>query len=157
MNMANICDHTSVGLIVIKNGRLLLIERKQPPYGFAPPAGHVDDHGAGLKEAEAFAAAAQAELTEETGLEATALTLLYEGKKHFACRRDGGDWHYWRVYRAEVVGETQFSTKETKSYRWVNREDLSHILTKESTIQLDPVWYELFADIHILDLLASKR
>jgi len=36
------CDHTGVGIHVWRNGKLLLIERKKFPFGFAPPAGHVD-------------------------------------------------------------------------------------------------------------------
>ena len=59
--MANQCDNTSVGMIVRNDkDELLLIERKNEPYGFAPPAGHVDDHGS-------FEDAARAELEEEVG------------------------------------------------------------------------------------------
>ena len=40
--MVKKCDHTSVGMLVWKNKKILLIERKKAPFGFAPPAGHVD-------------------------------------------------------------------------------------------------------------------
>ena len=36
------CDHTSVGILVWKDSKLLLIERKNFQFGFAPPAGHLD-------------------------------------------------------------------------------------------------------------------
>jgi ADP-ribose pyrophosphatase YjhB (NUDIX family) len=47
-----ICDHTSVGIFVWEKDKLLLIERKKIPYGFAIPAGHVDGDGS-FEEARA--------------------------------------------------------------------------------------------------------
>ena len=53
------CDHTSVGILVWKEEKLLLIERKNFPFGFAPPAGHLDG--------DTYEEAAKRELLEETG------------------------------------------------------------------------------------------
>lgn len=36
------CNHTSAGVIVRQHDRLLLLERKKFPVGFACPAGHYD-------------------------------------------------------------------------------------------------------------------
>ena len=44
----SICDHKSVGMLIRKGGKILLIERKRPIFGFAPPAGHVDNKGSFL-------------------------------------------------------------------------------------------------------------
>jgi len=64
----NICDHTSVGMIIRKGENILLIERRIFPFGFAPPAGHLDgdtfDHSA-LRETE-----------EEVGLKSKSSKLL---------------------------------------------------------------------------------
>ena len=35
--MGKECDHTSVGMIIKRGEETLLIERKKPPFGFAPP------------------------------------------------------------------------------------------------------------------------
>ena len=81
------CDHKSVGILVMRDGKLLLIERKKPPFGFAPPAGHIDEHGG-------FEEAAINELKEEVGLDVLSLKLAAEGRKENPCRR-GSAWHYW--------------------------------------------------------------
>jgi len=51
------CDNTSVGMLVRKEDKVLLLERMKPPYGFAPPAGHVDEDltSTGKKDFEAAA------------------------------------------------------------------------------------------------------
>lgn len=67
--MSKLCDNKSVGMIVWRNDKLLLIERKKPPFGFAPPAGHVDDD-------KSFEVAAKRELKEEVGLDTDNLELL---------------------------------------------------------------------------------
>ncbi len=42
--MPKICDNKVVGIIVLRDNKMLLIERKKFPFGFAPPAGHLDDN-----------------------------------------------------------------------------------------------------------------
>ena len=102
------CDHTSVGVLAWRSGRLLLIERRKPPVGIAPPAGHVDQHGS-------FEAAAAAELFEETGLHSGRFDLLKSAAYRNPCRRPGGDWHHWRIYEAtDLWGELHPSPSETK-------------------------------------------
>ena len=70
--------------MLIRNdrGELLLVERKLYPFGFAPPAGHVDDHGS-------FEKAAEDEIREEVGLTSGKLKLVAEGRKDNRCRRQG--------------------------------------------------------------------
>lgn len=143
------CDHTSVGMLVFRDDRLLLIERKKPPFGYAPPAGHVDDHGS-------FSKAATEELFEEVGLEAVSIKLLVEGRKNNRCRRLGGDWHYWRVYHVEAKGAVSPSRTETKRFIWSSKRELK-VLAERTELYLagkisaedwardpglEPVWYE---------------
>jgi 8-oxo-dGTP pyrophosphatase MutT (NUDIX family) len=68
------CNNTSVGIIVWQEGKILLIERKKFPFGFAPPAGHVDADDASFEQA------AKRELQEEVGLVGESLVLI--AKKH---------------------------------------------------------------------------
>lgn len=152
-----ICDHTSVGILVFREGALLLIDRKRPPFGLAAPAGHVDSHGsADSSEAGRYEQAARDELHEETGLTATRLNLLIEGRRGNACRRDDGSWHYWRIYEADAISDLAPSTDETKGALWCTRGQMKELLdggtiqTPHGDIALEPVWREWFSQLDIL-------
>lgn len=150
------CDHKSVGILVMRDGKLLLIERKKPPFGFAPPAGHIDEHGS-------FKEAAKNELKEEVGLDVVSLKLATKGRKENPCRR-GSTWHYWEIYRAKTSGDIKRSEEETKQAGWYEEEDVEELaertkqylagqITEEDWQQkpgLEPVWYEWFCDMDIV-------
>ncbi len=150
------CDHKSVGIIVFRDGKLLLIERKKVPFGFAPPAGHVDEHGG-------FQEAAKAELKEEVGLTASSLRLQFKGRQENPCRR-GSKWHYWEVYKAEATGELVPSPDETKQAIWCTEEELYALAEKtkryiageindeewEKSPGLEPVWWDILKETDIL-------
>lgn len=154
--MDKICDNTSVGMIIKKGEDILLIERRKPPFGFAPPAGHLDgdtfDHSA-IRETE-----------EEVGLKVLETKLLTEGRKGNKCRRVGGDWHYWKIYEIKTEGEIKRSEDETKQADWYNSEQIKNLtdrtkkylagLIPENEWQkspgLEPVWYEWFKEIGIV-------
>jgi ADP-ribose pyrophosphatase YjhB (NUDIX family) len=136
------CDHKSVGILCWKGDQLLLIDRRLPPFGLAPPAGHVDEH-------RTYEAAARAELSEETGLSASALTLLTEGRLENRCRRPDGTWHYWKIYEAKWSGTIKPSARETKGIRWVEREEIRssvHFPEKGGLTQIyiEPAWMYWF-------------
>ncbi len=136
--MDKTCDHASVGMFVWKEGKLLLIERKKFPPGFAVPAGHVDDD-------TSYESAAKRELLEEVGLTATKLELIFEGRKENPCRRKDGTWHQWKLYKVEATGELKPSESETKQAGWYTLEEVTMMKDK-----LEPVIQELFKDIGIL-------
>ncbi len=121
--MSKICDHTSVGMMVWKEGKLLLIERAKFPFGFAVPAGHVD-------EDTNFEDSASRELEEEVGLKATNLKLLLDERKENICRREGGTWHHWKVYEAEVTGELNRSEDETKKADFYTIDQIKELAEK---------------------------
>lgn len=156
MNRA--CDHTSVGMLVWRHRRLLLIERRKPPFGFAPPAGHVDDHGS-------FETAAKIELKEEAGLDAKHVELLIEGRRENTCRRKNGTWHHWRIYRVIEEGRLRRSRSETKRIGWYSEEDLRKLISRthrylrneinetqwRRSPGLEPVWCEWFDELGLLE------
>jgi len=37
-----------------------------------------------------------------------------EGRKENPCRREGGSWHYWKLYKENAIGEVVRSKDETK-------------------------------------------
>ncbi|MFH1648905.1 MAG: NUDIX hydrolase [Patescibacteria group bacterium] len=151
------CDNKSVGVLVWQGDKLLLIERKKPPFGFAPPAGHIDDKGNYIN-------AAKEELEEETGLVSIKLTLLVEGRKDNSCRRIGGSWHYWKVYDAEVKGELKPNEDETKQAGWYSKKQMEGLQKRaddylnkkisesewEISPGIEPVWKEWFKELDII-------
>lgn len=135
-------------MLVWKDGKLLLVERRKPPFGLAPPSGHVGDRAS-------FEEAARAELKEEVGLEALELRLVAQADRDNPCRRRGGSWHHWKIYEVQHAGTLQPSTSETKRAGWFSRADLSHLASKttrylegniteqdwEKDPGLEPVWH----------------
>ncbi|MEK7164137.1 MAG: NUDIX domain-containing protein [Patescibacteria group bacterium] len=155
--MTNKCDNKSVGMLVWRDNSLLLIERKKPPFGFAPPAGHID-------EDHSFEESAKRELKEEVGLETQNIKLLIEGRKENPCRREGGNWHYWKIYQIEATGEIKRSEDETKQVIFYKNDDLLLLASKtekyirgdinqddwEKSPGLEPVWYEWLKELKII-------
>ncbi len=151
------CDHTSVGMMVWKKEKLLLIERKKFPFGIAPPSGHVDNHGN-------FEKAAKAELKEEVGLDAKNLKLLVEGRKENKCRREGGTWHYWKIYKIVANGRVKASDDEMNKFNWYGKKEIILLAQKtenylkgkisEEDWKISPglelVWYEWFKKLKII-------
>ena len=156
-SMTNICDHTSVGMIVYKDDKILLIERRKKPFGFAPPAGHIDGDST-------FEESAIRELKEEVGLIATKLELLIEGRKENHCRREDGTWHYWKIYRVEAINDIERSKDETKQVNWFSKDQIIKLVERtreylqgkisdeewENNPGLEPVWLEWLEELKII-------
>lgn len=155
--MPKVCDHTSVGMLVWRGDKLLLIERMRGTLGFAVPAGHVD--GDPTPEA-----AAERELKEEVGLDTTSLTLIKEGRKENHCRRENGTWHYWKIYQITTTGEVSRSQDETKRAGWYTKEQIKKLAERTALYNrggipeeewsknpgLEPVMYEWFGELNII-------
>jgi ADP-ribose pyrophosphatase YjhB (NUDIX family) len=155
--MEKICDHTSVGMFVWKGEKLLLIERARFPKGFAVPAGHVDGDAT-------YEDSARRELKEEVVLNAQDLKIIAEGRKENHCRRKDGTWHYWKLYRVEVVGDVNRSYDETKKANWCAKNEIKNLAARtEKYINreipedewdkhpgLEPVMYEWFKELGII-------
>lgn len=155
--MTKVCDHTSVGMFVWKDEKLCLIERAKFPFGFAIPAGHVDGDSS-------YEESAKRELREEVGLEAENLKLLAEGRKENPCRREGGTWHYWKMYEVITTGDIKRSEDETKQVGWYTKEQIKILGDKtqkyinkeiseedwEQNPGLEPIMYEWFKELKLL-------
>ncbi len=155
--MTKKCDNKSVGIVAKKNGKILLLERKKFPFGFAAPAGHVDDFPSPED-------AAKGELNEETGLVVDSLKLVKEERVDNPCRRIGGDHHYWWIFEVEVSGEIVPSKDETKQVYWCELSELKQLAEKTEKYRngeisedvwekgpgLEPVWYDWFKKLSII-------
>jgi ADP-ribose pyrophosphatase YjhB (NUDIX family) len=151
------CDNKSVGMLIWNGDKLLLIERRKPPFGFAPPAGHVDDFSS-------EEVAARGEVQEEVGLRVESLNLVTKGRKDNPCRREGGDHHYWWIYEVEVSGELRRNLDETKQAGWFSAGKIKGLARKteeyrngrilneewEKNPGIEPVWYDFFVELGIV-------
>lgn len=164
------CDNKSVGMLVFNtadqnNPRMLLIQRMKTPFGFAPPAGHLDGD-------VTYEIAAVRELDEEVGLKTDGLTEITRRRKNFPCRRLNGNYHLWRVFNVDVTGNPKRSLEETQSMNWYSKKDILELADRTRRYRngeiteiewkanpgLEGVWEELFQQIGILpDELQSQR
>jgi len=118
--MPKVCDNKCVGMLVWDGDKLLLIERKEYNFGFAPPAGHLD----GLSPEEA----AKNELREEVGLETGELRETLSKNIPNPCRREQGSHHLWFIYEiSRWSGSVKPSADETKGYLWADKGKLREL------------------------------
>jgi 8-oxo-dGTP pyrophosphatase MutT (NUDIX family) len=127
--------HYSVGAIIKKNDKYLLIDRVKPPFGFAGLAGHVDEN-------ESPDETIIREIMEESGLKAVNSKLLFEEEILWNyCL--SATAHKWRLYECEVEGDVVQDKEESKSIGWYNREELKKL-------KLEPVWKYWFEKLKII-------
>ncbi|PLX22185.1 hypothetical protein C0584_00320 [Candidatus Parcubacteria bacterium] len=128
--------HKSVG-VIIRNQKdeILMIDRSNIPYGWACPAGHID-------EGETPENAMLREAKEETGLDILSYKILAEEYIEWnECRTAQG--HHWYLY--EVLswkGEVIIEEEEAKDWAW---KDASKINPDD----LEPVWKYWFDKFNI--------
>lgn len=144
------CTGKSVGGICEENGKILMIYRRYEPYGWACPAGHVE-------EGEIVEHALIKEFDEEVGLKVVETELLL--KEHVSwnnCYRSEGGGHSWWVFKAFCLGEVKVGEEETRvdpktgrSWGWFSRKELYHL-------ELEPVWRRWFEELgYIFNLKSS--
>jgi len=171
-----VCDNTSVGVIARDSeGRILLIERKKFPFGWAPPSGHCDG--------KFYPVACFNEFEEGTGLKVVGAPkplIPKNPRKYFKCRR-GGQYHDWQIFEVNWQGELRPSRDETLGVRWYSIDEVRSLALKtqeyfrrmklsiqaeeeswtrgiQESIEkewqtdsgLEPVWYEFFKELKII-------
>jgi len=128
----------SVGAI-IKNseGRILLIERRKEPLGWAAPAGH-------MEEGESPEEAIIREVQEEVGFRVIDLKLVHnEFIKWNICSR-GHNGHDWFVFELlSYTGDFKLEKREAKDYKWVDLNEFNEIL--------EPAWQYIFKKLKYKD------
>lgn len=128
--------HYSVGAVIERDGKYLLIDRAVPPFGFAGPAGHID-------EGESPEQALTREIEEEVGLTITNYSLLFEEELDWNTCSKGVGTHYWYLYQCEVSGELERNMRETKSAGWYTKEEIK-------SLTLEPVWKYWFEKLNTI-------
>ena len=100
--------HYSVGAIIKKDDKYLLIDRVKVPLGFAGVAGHIDEN-------EKIEDSLKREVREECGLNVIIFKLLFEEELSLEECSRGILTHYWYVYECEVEGDIKIKEDEVKS------------------------------------------
>lgn len=154
------CDNKSVGLVIEDgDGSVALLKRARFPIGFAPPAGHEDDHGSPELTAveEAY---------EELGLRLAVgsliRTIIANRRVDNSCRRPGGDHHMWTVFMANTFdGTITPSVDEAKEAGWYNYATLQKLADRTRAYQarllsedewqanpgLEEIWLDFFVEL----------
>lgn len=128
--------HYSVGALIKKGNKYLLIDRVKPPYGFAGLAGHID-------EGENAEQTLLREVMEESGLKVLNYKCLFEEELDWnVCSKCVGI-HYWYLYECEVEGDIKRNELETKSIGWFSKSELKKLT-------LEPVWMYWFKKLNII-------
>ena len=127
--------HTSVAGIIKQDGKMLLLDRVNPPFGWAPPCGQVED-GEEMEEA------LKREVLEESGLGVRKAKLIHhEFLAWNECKR-GVRGHDFFIYEIlEWEGEVR-QNYESKKIGWFSPEEM-----KELT--LEPAWDYFLKKINI--------
>ncbi len=128
--------HYSVGAVIKRNNKYLLIDRANPPFGFAGLAGHID-------EDETPEEALIREVKEESGLDVKRYDLLFEEELDWNWCSYGVKVHYWYLYKCEVYGSIKKS-EEAKTINWYTQEQIKKL-------KLEPVWEYWFKKLGILN------
>ena len=130
--------HYSVGILLKCKDKYFLMERKNPPLGFACPAGHIDEGEEKPKKA------ALRELEEETGIRAEDLEFICEEEVLWNYCKNNVYVHYWYLFRLEVESENAtVEDDEAKSSGWYSVEEIKKI-------QLEEVWQYWFKKLNII-------
>lgn len=132
--------HYSAGAI-IKNdkGEILMIDRLKQPFGWACPAGHID-------EGETDVEAVTREVEEETGLVIKLLlkhdTSDCKDVPQETCSR-GVSIHEWSIFSVVAEGELIFKADEVKSIGWYSIEEIKKL-------PLETAWKYWFEKLNII-------
>ncbi len=129
--------HYTVGALIERDGKYLLIDRALIPYGWAGPAGHLGD-------GESPDDAIIRKVKEEVGLDVVTKKILFEEEVPWNTCRNGVDCHYWYFYSCEARGKVSIDPEGVKSYNWVSKEQIAKL-------GLEPVWDYWFKKLGIIE------
>jgi len=128
--------HIAVAGIIIKDEKMLFVDRRTYPYGLELPAGHVEND-------ESLEEALYREVYEEVSLKVTGATLLAQIEHPESHCRYGSDIEEWSVFLVQTNGGDDFvSSSEIASIVWLPLNDIPRAkLTEPTQYALDVLGY----------------
>lgn len=135
--MKNITKHSTIGAIIKQNGKILMLDRKNIPLGWACPAGHIE-------EGENPEQTLIREVKEETNLDIKKYKLIIHEAVDFGTCGRGFTGHDWYVY--EILswqGEIKLNDQEHRQIGWKTVLEIKEL-------QLEEVWLYFFKKLKIL-------
>ncbi|MBS3090070.1 NUDIX hydrolase [Candidatus Pacearchaeota archaeon] len=127
--------HFSVGAIIQKEGKYLLLDRANVPEGFAGVAGHVE-------VGESAEQAIIREVKEEVGLDVRGCKPVFEETLYGSWCKRGIQNHHWQVFECEVKGQEK-KNKESKSIGWYSPSEINKL-------NLEPSWVIILKKLEII-------
>lgn len=132
--------HFSVGAIIKKENKYLIINRNLYPAGYAAIAGHVN-------KGETPEKALAREVKEESNLDIVNKRLLFhEIITGYECRT-GFKKHEWRVYNCECTGHIKICKREEKSIGYSTIQQINKLYKQG---KLEPIWEYWFKKLKII-------
>ena len=128
--------HKSVGAIIKKNGKILMLDRAMFPFGWACPAGHV-------KKSEKEEEALKREIKAETNIKIKDFKLIaHEFIDWNECRK-GVKGHEWFLYEIKSWEGEVKSNNESKEIGWYSKKEILEL-------ELETVWNYWFSKFKII-------
>ena len=134
-------QHFSIGAVIKKENKILLIDRKLPPPGYAGIAGHVDEKETPLE-------ALNREVKEETNLNLVSHKLLF--KKSIIAPEEcvfKEKRHKWYVYECICEGEIKPEEKEVKSIGYYQKKHIKKLYKNKG---LEYAWMVIFKKLGVI-------
>jgi 8-oxo-dGTP pyrophosphatase MutT (NUDIX family) len=129
--------HSVIGAIIKQNHKILMVNRKNVPLGWACPAGHIDDD-------ETPIVALKREVQEETGLTVIKFKLLDQGLIEWNVCSRGVKGHYFKIYEITgYKGIVKLDKSEHLAISWKSLEEIKRL-------NIEPVWKYWFKKIKII-------
>jgi ADP-ribose pyrophosphatase YjhB (NUDIX family) len=127
--------HFAIGAIIKKGDKYLLIDRKKAPFGWAVPAGHID-------QSETEKQTLKREIKEEVNLNINSSKLIFHDTLKFGCTRIGS-YHELFVYSCKTSGNIKIQKSEVKKYGWFTEKQIKDM-------KMEPIWNHVFKKLNIL-------
>mgnify|MGYP001585641881 CR=1 FL=1 len=132
--------HFSVGAVIIKNNKFLLINRNLYPPGYAGIAGHVNKN-------EIPEEALKREVKEETNYKITDKKLLFHEIIQGNECRTGFNIHEWHLYDCKCNGKLKILRREEKSIQYMTKQQINKLYKQG---KLEPVWEYWFKKLKVI-------
>lgn len=133
--------HFSAGALIVRDEKVLMIERVQIPLGYAGLAGHVD-------VGEDAQTAILREVFEESGMRVVYTKMLFKEEVHDNTCGYGINVHYWTLFACTVEGEPCLDPHEAASIGFYRVRDVAKF---SSAGLLEPVWKHWFIKAGLLN------